>query len=90
MILGGLDDIKIQSVLLFCNFGPLSTSVVVINVNFVPLFLADPESHDYMKREHSLTKPYQSAGMNVPNWDFLGSTMVTNNYIRLVSTYSCN
>lgn len=24
--------------------------------------------------------------MNVPYWDFLGSTMVTNNYVRLVWT----
>jgi len=22
-------------------------------------------------------------GMTIPNWDFMGSTMVTNNYIRL-------
>ncbi|KAI8777721.1 vesicular integral-membrane protein VIP36-like [Biomphalaria glabrata] len=38
---------------------------------------------DFQRREHSLIKPYQGSGMNVPQWDFLGSTMVTNNYIRL-------
>lgn len=38
---------------------------------------------DYMKREHSLIRPYQASGMTMPYWDFLGSTMVTNNYIRL-------
>lgn len=66
------------------------------------------ETADYLKREHSLTKPYQGenwwlnfiacrklntdsplssvgAGMNVPYWDFLGNTMVTNNFVRLVS-----
>ncbi|XP_051164259.1 vesicular integral-membrane protein VIP36 [Leptopilina boulardi] len=40
-------------------------------------------SNDYMKREHSLVRPYQGLGMTVPYWDFIGSTMVTNNYIRL-------
>ncbi|KAG9510689.1 VIP36-like protein [Fragariocoptes setiger] len=35
------------------------------------------------KREHTLTKPYQGAGMTIPNWEFFGSTIVTNNYIRL-------
>ncbi|XP_064465914.1 vesicular integral-membrane protein VIP36-like [Ornithodoros turicata] len=38
---------------------------------------------DYFKREHSLVKPYQGGGMTIPNWDFLGNTMVTNSYIRL-------
>lgn len=28
--------------------------------------------------------------MNVPYWDFLGSTMVTNNYVRLVRAYPDN
>ncbi|KAH0956312.1 hypothetical protein HN011_008084 [Eciton burchellii] len=40
-------------------------------------------TRDYMKREHSLIKPYQGTGMTIPYWDFMGSTMVTNNYIRL-------
>lgn len=38
---------------------------------------------DYMKREHSLIKPYQGSGMSIPFWDFAGNTMVTNNYVRL-------
>lgn len=38
---------------------------------------------DYLKREHSLVKPYQGSGMTIPYWDFSGSTMVTTNYIRL-------
>ncbi|EZA52584.1 hypothetical protein DMN91_002036 [Ooceraea biroi] len=44
---------------------------------------ADWNTKDYMKREHSLIKPYQGTGMTIPYWDFMGSTMVTNNYIRL-------
>ncbi|KAF4530601.1 hypothetical protein B566_EDAN006807 [Ephemera danica] len=54
---------------------------------------AEWNTKDFMKREHSLIKPYQEqkacrlfksgAGMVIANWDFMGSTMVTNNYIRL-------
>ncbi|XP_074640838.1 vesicular integral-membrane protein VIP36-like [Tubulanus polymorphus] len=33
---------------------------------------------DYLKREHTFVKPYQD---NL--WDFIGSTMVTNQYVRL-------
>ncbi|CAB3369477.1 Hypothetical predicted protein [Cloeon dipterum] len=44
---------------------------------------AEWNTKDYMKREHSLIKPYQASSMSIPNWDFMGSTMVTNNYIRL-------
>ncbi|CAL7938214.1 unnamed protein product [Xylocopa violacea] len=44
---------------------------------------AEWNTKDYMKREHSLIRPYQGSGMTIPYWDFTGSTMVTNNYIRL-------
>ncbi|KDR14191.1 vesicular integral-membrane protein VIP36 [Zootermopsis nevadensis] len=44
---------------------------------------AEWNTKDYMKREHSLIKPYQGAGMTIPYWDFMGSTIVTNNYVRL-------
>ncbi|CAG2054794.1 unnamed protein product [Timema podura] len=44
---------------------------------------AEWNTKDYMKREHCLIKPYQGAGMTIPYWDFIGSTMVTNNYVRL-------
>ncbi|XP_059171508.1 vesicular integral-membrane protein VIP36-like [Physella acuta] len=43
----------------------------------------DWNTKDFQRREHSLTKPYQGSGMGIPHWDMLGSTMVTNNYIRL-------
>ncbi|RWS16619.1 lectin-like protein [Dinothrombium tinctorium] len=35
------------------------------------------------KREHTLKKPYQGSGMTIPFWDFAGSTMVTQSFIRL-------
>lgn len=44
---------------------------------------AEWNTNDYMKREHSLIKPYQGSGTYIPFWDFTGSTMVTNNYIRI-------
>ncbi|XP_033343087.1 vesicular integral-membrane protein VIP36 [Megalopta genalis] len=47
------------------------------------LATAEWNTKDYMKREHSLIRPYQGSGMTIPYWDFSGSTMVTNNYIRL-------
>eukprot|EP00092_Neocalanus_flemingeri_P089581 GFUD01113355.1.p1 GENE.GFUD01113355.1~~GFUD01113355.1.p1 ORF type:complete len:328 (+),score=74.62 GFUD01113355.1:49-1032(+) len=47
------------------------------------LLKAEWNTKDFLKREHSLTKPYQGSGFGVPNWDFQGSTMVTSNYIRL-------
>ncbi|XP_036673271.2 vesicular integral-membrane protein VIP36 [Drosophila suzukii] len=42
-----------------------------------------PREPDYMKREHSLVRPFQGVGVILPHWDFLGNTMVTSNYIRL-------
>nr|XP_004933065.1 vesicular integral-membrane protein VIP36 [Bombyx mori] len=47
-----------------------------------PIF-AEWNTRDYIRREHSLTKPYQGSGMSLPYWDFLGSTIVTSNYVRL-------
>ncbi|KAG8040183.1 hypothetical protein G9C98_000753 [Cotesia typhae] len=58
--------------------------IFLINI-FVTFGVESTEwnTHDFMKREHSLVKPYQGMGMTIPYWDFLGSTMVTKNYIRL-------
>ena len=47
---------------------------------------ADPQlayEEGYFKREHSLVQPYQGQGMELPFWDFTGSTVVTNQYVRL-------
>ncbi|PIK54689.1 putative vesicular integral-membrane protein VIP36 [Apostichopus japonicus] len=38
---------------------------------------------DYLKKEHSLMRPYTGAGASLPMWDIQGNTMVTNSYIRL-------
>ncbi|CAJ0968283.1 unnamed protein product [Ranitomeya imitator] len=39
---------------------------------------------EHMKREHSLIKPYQGVGSSsMPLWDFMGSTMLTSQYVRL-------
>jgi len=49
------------------------------------LVLAEWNPKDFLKREHSLIKPFTGTGFGIPNWDFSGSTMVTSNYIRLTT-----
>ncbi|CAH1782750.1 unnamed protein product [Owenia fusiformis] len=44
-------------------------------------------TNDFLKREHTLVKPYQSGGSAMPLWDFVGSTMVTSKFIRLTSDH---
>ncbi|XP_066941649.1 vesicular integral-membrane protein VIP36 isoform X1 [Macrobrachium rosenbergii] len=57
---------------------------VVLFLSFVSCISPQAwNTYDYMKREHSLVKPYQGVGTSIPYWDFLGSTMVTSNYVRL-------
>ncbi|XP_063629761.1 vesicular integral-membrane protein VIP36 [Cydia splendana] len=58
------------------------TQYVLAALFFSPI-LAEWNTRDYVRREHSLTKPYQGSGMSVPYWDFLGNTIVTTNYVRL-------
>ncbi|KAL0811430.1 hypothetical protein ABMA28_009832 [Loxostege sticticalis] len=60
----------------------LLTQILVLFSLCSPIF-AEWNTRDYVRREHSLTKPYQGSGMSVPYWDFLGSTIVTSNYVRL-------
>lgn len=55
-------------------------TVVLLRVN---ILTAEWNTKDFLKREHSLVKPYQGSGFGVPNWDFQGSTMVTSSHIRL-------
>ncbi|XP_058450946.1 vesicular integral-membrane protein VIP36 isoform X2 [Malaya genurostris] len=71
---------------------PNSENVLVRATGLLFLLVFAGENHcsagnsemaDYMKREHSLIKPYQGSGMTIPYWDFIGSTFVTNSYIRL-------
>eukprot|EP00096_Caligus_rogercresseyi_P004868 TRINITY_DN1946_c0_g1_i1.p1 TRINITY_DN1946_c0_g1~~TRINITY_DN1946_c0_g1_i1.p1 ORF type:complete len:331 (+),score=73.94 TRINITY_DN1946_c0_g1_i1:143-1135(+) len=51
---------------------------------------AEWNEHEYLRREHSLIKPYQSTGFGIPNWDFTGSTMITSNYVRLTPDTQSN
>ncbi|XP_077296985.1 vesicular integral-membrane protein VIP36 [Arctopsyche grandis] len=44
---------------------------------------ADWNTKDYMKREHSLTRPYQGTGTTIPFWDLVGHTMVTPKQVRI-------
>ncbi|RUS72148.1 hypothetical protein EGW08_020090 [Elysia chlorotica] len=64
---------------------PTPREIIILCIFFCILNIAMGEwnTRDFQRREHSLVKPYQGSGMNVPQWDFLGSTMVTNSYIRL-------
>ncbi|KAI1725627.1 legume-like lectin family domain-containing protein [Ditylenchus destructor] len=43
------------------------------------------EFRGYYKREHSLIRPYQGAGMEVPYFDIIGSTIVSQQQIRLTA-----
>jgi len=43
----------------------------------------DWNTNDYLKREHSLMKPYTGSGLSMPFWDYIGSTVVTSNYVRM-------
>lgn len=41
--------------------------------------------NDWYRREHSLAKPYGGTGTGIPYWDFVGSTIVSNKFIRLTA-----
>ncbi|XP_076367591.1 vesicular integral-membrane protein VIP36 isoform X2 [Tachypleus tridentatus] len=69
---------------LHCNIF-LFWFVIAILGHAKHLACAQWNTNNYLKKEHSLMKPYQGSGMTVPNWDFVGSTMVTSNYIRLTA-----
>ena len=51
----------------------------------IPPRATPPTVDKFMKREHSLIKPFQGAGFGLPNWDFLGTTMVTSSHVRLTA-----
>lgn len=40
---------------------------------------------ELLRREHTLIKPYGGSSAGVPFWDFIGSTIVSNKFIRLTS-----
>ncbi|XP_005089869.1 vesicular integral-membrane protein VIP36 [Aplysia californica] len=62
---------------------PRRATWIILCQFLLALVAGEWNTKDYQRREHSLVKPYQGSGMGVPQWDFMGSTMVTNNYIRL-------
>ncbi|KAG8440940.1 hypothetical protein GDO86_006613 [Hymenochirus boettgeri] len=42
------------------------------------------QTEEYLKREHSLSKPYQGVGSSTSSvWDLLGNALVTPQYVRL-------
>jgi len=61
----------------------MKSQIICVCMLLIASLRAEWNTKDFQRREHSLIKPYQGAGFGVPNWDFLGSTMVTSNYIRL-------
>ncbi|KAJ8316938.1 hypothetical protein KUTeg_004842, partial [Tegillarca granosa] len=62
--------------------GKLNTYIATCFL-FLCQVLAEWNTNDYLRREHTLVKPYQGSGLNVPLWDFIGGTMVTNTFVRL-------
>lgn len=44
-------------------------------------------TNGYVRREHSLSKPFQTGSMGLQFWDFGGATAITNSYIRLTSDH---
>ena len=41
------------------------------------------EFSTFFRKDHSLVRPYQGRGMQVANWDYTGSTLITNDFVRL-------
>jgi len=61
-------------------FALLLVAVVGVVISKTPLPM---EKKVYIRREHSLIKPYSSLNMDTPMWDYSGSTIVSNNEVRL-------
>uniref|UniRef100_T1ISH8 L-type lectin-like domain-containing protein n=1 Tax=Strigamia maritima TaxID=126957 RepID=T1ISH8_STRMM len=58
-------------------------SYIVLVCSCINSVSTEWNTKDYLKKEHSLIKPYQGAGLQIPYWNIVGTTVVTNNYIRL-------
>lgn len=59
----------------------LVLSIIFTNAGSSHGFDQSQNINDWFRREHSLSKPYGGT----PYWDFVGSTIVTNKFIRLTS-----
>jgi len=57
-------------------------SAVLLTMSIYSSAMEAPED-GFFKREHSLVKPYSPAGTNIPFFDIVGDTMVTNNFVRI-------
>uniref|UniRef100_A0A183C4B6 L-type lectin-like domain-containing protein n=1 Tax=Globodera pallida TaxID=36090 RepID=A0A183C4B6_GLOPA len=80
--------VKMSALLHLCLF---------VSLSFHPFFAhSDPtadaidstpvgETRGYLKREHTLVKPYQYADIDLPFWDIVGSAILTPQHIRLTS-----
>jgi len=55
---------------------------IICTIQFLYVY-GEWNTNDFLKREHSLIKPYQTAGLHMPYWDFAGHTIITNDYVRL-------
>ncbi|XP_075714706.1 VIP36-like protein isoform X2 [Rhinoderma darwinii] len=61
----------------------LWTGVIRLLVVWLCAVSAD-QTEDYLKREHSLSKPYQGVGSSSSSlWDLMGNVLVTPQYVRL-------
>uniref|UniRef100_A0A915D987 L-type lectin-like domain-containing protein n=1 Tax=Ditylenchus dipsaci TaxID=166011 RepID=A0A915D987_9BILA len=65
-----------------CSISLTDTYVDVIDGS------SSSEFRGYYKREHSLIRPYQGAGMEVPYWEIMGSTIVSHNKSGLLPIFS--
>ncbi|KAL1492089.1 hypothetical protein ABEB36_012582 [Hypothenemus hampei] len=50
---------------------------------FFSIVRGEWNTKDFLKREHTLIKPYYGSSIDIPYWQYIGSTMVTPNHIRL-------
>ncbi|XP_046857653.1 vesicular integral-membrane protein VIP36-like [Xenia sp. Carnegie-2017] len=70
--------------------------IFIRNVLFFSLFchsfssiygLELASSNGYVRREHSLSKPFQVGSTSLQFWDFGGDTLITSNHIRLTEDH---
>lgn len=67
------------------SWGPCPVVMALLWLAFCSRGHTDSGTEEYLKRAHSLTKPYQGLGASSSGtfWDISGNTMVTAHYVRL-------
>ncbi|XP_075457981.1 VIP36-like protein isoform X1 [Ascaphus truei] len=59
-------------------------SLLPLLVLLLGALVAADQTEEYLKREHSLSKPYQGVGSSSSSlWDLMGNALVTPQYVRL-------